>query len=174
MAGSQLIYRCASFVALSATIFLFVQEPARSTDPPAAGCARVTDAAQLECLINQARRRRGLRPLRQLAVLDRAARLQAGAIARCQDFSHTPCGRPFGSAFRAAGYSERHWIGENIAWGTGRLATPVSTRNRWLASPPHRRTMLSRAYSAVGVARVTTTMGGQPGVSVWVADFGGH
>jgi uncharacterized protein YkwD len=140
--------------------------------PDATGCDAVTGAARVGCLINRSRRSHGLPPLARLDVLDRAATFQADSIARCGQFSHTPCGRPFGWSFRAAGFRvSRHRVAENLAWGTGELGSPEETVRHWLASPPHRRNILSRRFGKLGVATVTGTIGGHANASLWVVDF---
>jgi uncharacterized protein YkwD len=100
--------------------------------------------------------------------------LQAAAIRRCNDFSHTPCGRPFGSAYDAAGYSvATHDVAENIAWGTGSLGTAEATLRAWLGSPEHRRNMLDGTWRKLGVAVLAAPrFAGARGVTLWVAEFG--
>ena len=143
--------------------------------PAAAPCDGVAGAARVGCLINRSRRSHGLPPLQRVGVLDRAAAVQATSMARCGQFSHTPCGRPFGSSFRAAGFRvDRHAVAENIAWGTGVLASPEETVRHWLASPPHRRNILSRRFLKLGVATATGTVDGHANASVWVVDFAGR
>jgi uncharacterized protein YkwD len=41
--------------------------------------------------------------------------------------------------------------GQNIGWGTGRLATPAAMVAEWMRSAPHRQIMLSGQYRDVGV-----------------------
>ncbi len=40
---------------------------------------------------------------------------------------------------------------QNIGWGTGPNATPSGIVGAWMASPPHRAIILTRAYRDVGV-----------------------
>jgi uncharacterized protein YkwD len=42
-------------------------------------------------------------------------------------------------------------VGENIAWGTGGLATPRQIVQAWMKSPGHRRNMLDRRYREIGI-----------------------
>jgi uncharacterized protein YkwD len=125
------------------------------------------------CLLNEARRQRGLRALRRSSLLDRAAQMRAAAIRRCNDFSHTPCGRSFSSVYNAAGYSvATHNVAENLAWGTGSLATAGATLRSWLTSPEHRQNMLG-GWRKFGVAVVTfSRLSGAQNVTLWVAEFG--
>jgi uncharacterized protein YkwD len=128
----------------------------------------------MRCLLNLTRRQQGLSPLRASVLLNRSASLRAEAIRRCGDFSHRACGQSFLSVFDEAGYTRtrRVAVGENLAWGSSTLGSPVSTLRAWLGSPPHRAMMLGR-WRDVGVALVHTTgLFGMADVTVWVADFG--
>ena len=108
----------------------------------------------LSCLINWARRHGGQPALRRSAVLDHSAGLRAAEIRRCQDFSHTPCGQPFIAVFQLVGYPLAS-VGENLAWGQGRLGTARSAMASWLASPSTVRTC-TRRTGATWVSRART------------------
>jgi uncharacterized protein YkwD len=46
----------------------------------------------------------------------------------------------------------RGWeIGENLAWGTGTLATPSQIVAGWMASPPHRANILNAGFREMGM-----------------------
>ncbi len=125
------------------------------------------------CLVNAFRRSHGRRGLSTATQLQRAARLKARAIDRCDTFSHTPCGRSFSSTFVQTGYGKGAWAGgENIAWGTGVRGTVEETFRALLASPPHRANFLHASWRDVGIALRRGTMFGHPDVSLWVIDFG--
>lgn len=97
------------------------------------------------CLVNRARRTRGLAPLTALKSLNRAADRKSGDILRCDEFSHEACGREFTYWMAHFGYhgcSE----GENIAWGSGSLGTPRSIFRAWMHSPGHRENILLRGH----------------------------
>jgi uncharacterized protein YkwD len=128
----------------------------------------------MRCLLNDARRQHGLRPLRHSRALDRAAELRAAAIRRCQDFSHTPCGRSFGSVYAASGYSlATHSVAENLAWGSGPLGSAADTLNSWLSSSEHRHNLFGRSWRKLGVAALPAShFGGAQNVTLWVAEFG--
>ena len=128
----------------------------------------------MRCLLNDARRQQGLRALKHSRALDRSAALRAAAIRRCDDFSHTPCGRSFASVYAATGYSlVSHSVAENLAWGTGSLGSAAGTVRSWLASPEHRQNMLERDWRKFGVAVVTVPrLSGAENVTLWVAEFG--
>jgi uncharacterized protein YkwD len=139
-----------------------------STTAPAAVQLRA-----LRCLINWARTHAGQAALGDNAELDHSATLRAQDIRRCQDFSHTPCGQPFITVFTVAHYfSATAAVGENLAWGEGRLGSPRSAMASWLASPPHRTILFTAKWRDLGLARVKTSLYGRSNVSVWVAQFG--
>jgi uncharacterized protein YkwD len=125
-------------------------------------------AAQL-CLLNGERADAGLPPLKLNARLSAAATAYAADLVKGQYFSHT--GRD-GSTIRTrldrAGYLPRNggWaIGENLAWGTGALATPASIMRAWMNSPGHKENILNPEYREIGIGvvagnPVTTTGAG--------------
>jgi hypothetical protein len=73
-------------------------------------------------------------------------------------FSHTGRdGSDILARIKRTGYirDDRAWrIGENLAWGTGALATPAATMQAWMNSPGHRENILNGAYREVGVGVV--------------------
>jgi uncharacterized protein YkwD len=149
--------------------------------PPRTACpdqsaVRAPAAAQvraMRCLINWVRRHAGEAALRRSAELDRSAALRARDIKRCQDFSHTPCGEPFIAVFTLVHYfSAGAAVGENLAWGQGRLGTARTAMGLWLASPEHRAILYTASWRDLGVARAHGTLFGRPDVSLWVAQFG--
>jgi uncharacterized protein YkwD len=128
----------------------------------------------MQCLVNWARAHRGETRLRRNAELDRSAAMRAAEIRRCDDFSHTPCGEPFLSVFTASHYlTGGGSVGENIAWGQGRLATPRATMTAWLASPGHRRNLFTAQWRDLGIARLhAARLDGHSNVTIWVTQFG--
>jgi uncharacterized protein YkwD len=140
--------------------------------PPADAPVKEQKAAML-CLVGELREEGGLRALRRSVRLDRAARLKADAIVRCEDFSHTPCGRSFASTFVDAGYAAGGWAaGENLAWGAGARGSVASVFQLWLDSPVHRTNLLRRVWRDVGLAVWHGPLFGHERVAVWVIDFG--
>jgi uncharacterized protein YkwD len=127
----------------------------------------------MRCLINWTRRQAGLASVGRNAELDRSASMRARHIKRCQDFSHTPCGQPFITVFTAVHYFiGTAAVGENLAWGQGRLGTPRAAMANWLASPPHREILFTAKWRDLGIGCVRGTLFGRPNVTVWVAQFG--
>lgn len=107
------------------------------------------------CLIDQVRRRHHLRPLRANRTLWSIASKQSHDMVLGHYFGDdslsglTPFARVLGSAYGRRG--NRLTVGQNIAWGTGREATPARIVHSWMASAPHREILLNPAYSDVGV-----------------------
>lgn len=128
------------------------------------------------CLIDAARARAGVRPLPQDARLDRAAAIKDGMLARCDEFTHTPCGvGSFVVGFRRSGYldARSYRIGENLAWAAGPSATPASIVESWLESPRHRENMLDPGWSEQGLAGLhLERYTGHRDVLVWTSTFG--
>ena len=106
------------------------------------------------CLLNGERADHGLRPLTENDQLARAARGHSADMVANSYFAHE--GRD-GSEIRdrigATGYipSSGRWvIGENLAWGTGALATPKAIMNAWMNSSGHRANILHADYREIG------------------------
>ena len=64
-------------------------------------------------------------------------------------------------------------LGETIAWGVGIDGTAQAIVAMWLASPPHRATMLRPGFRRVGVGIAVGRMSGYAGARVATADFAG-
>lgn len=118
--------------------------------------------------INRARAARGIPPLRIGVRLQSAARAHSRAMARSGSFSHGDWYR----RLRRHGVRGRT-LGETIAWGVGVDGTASAIVGMWLASPPHRATMLGHGFRRIGVGLATGTMSGFPGANVATADFSG-
>jgi uncharacterized protein YkwD len=131
------------------------------------------------CLMNAERAARGVRALHADADLARVARGYANQMVRQGFFAHTsPAGSTMLSRIRSTRYLRdvRSWsVGENLAWGTGPLATPRATVRAWMDSPGHRRNLLDRSFADVGIGVVagapTRLDPGEAG-GTYVTDFG--
>jgi uncharacterized protein YkwD len=119
--------------------------------------------------INQARARYGAPPLRVASALRRAARSHSQTMLRTGNFTHGDWYR------RLRRYGARgRKLGETIAWGVGTDGTAGAIVRTWLASPPHRSTLLDRGFRYVGVGVAVGSFSGYGGASVATADFGGR
>ena len=131
------------------------------------------------CLINKERTRRGRRALRASGHLRNAAQSYSEQMVRESFFDHvTPGGTTLLSRIRrTTGYlvdAVRYSLGENLAWGSGELATPRQTVIAWMRSPGHRRNMLDKRFRHVGVGvaiGAPTNVDGMP-AATYTTEFG--
>ena len=135
-----------------------------------AGASTATSASEsaLVQAVNAARAAHGLRPLRLDRSLTRAARSCSSTLMRRNALSHdTIAARVRSSGARGPVF------GENLAWGTGSLASAREIVRSWLASPGHRAVLLRPGFSRIGVGAVVGTFSGHRGATVVTADFEG-
>jgi uncharacterized protein YkwD len=124
---------------------------------PSAGTLPSVIASTL-CLLNGERADRGLPPLAANPKLTAAATAYAQDLVDHSYFSHT--GRDGSNVLariKRTGYvpTGASWqLGENLAWGTGALATPGAIMQAWMNSPGHRANILKPAYREIGVGIV--------------------
>jgi uncharacterized protein YkwD len=136
--------------------------------------------AAILCLVNREREAVGENPLRANERLQMAAQGHSEEMSLGDYFEHrglqgaTPLSR-----MRAAGYVYNsrlgYELGENLGWGTLRLATPGAIVAAWMASPGHRENILDPRYrdTAIGVSPdpPASLAHGQAG-AVYTQDFG--
>jgi uncharacterized protein YkwD len=107
------------------------------------------------CLLNQERAQHGLDRLHEDRKLRRAAKGHSRNMVQNGFFDHVaPSGATMVDRVRRAGYMApgKAWsLGENIAWGTGHLATPEATVRAWMKSPGHRANILRGDYREIGI-----------------------
>jgi len=122
------------------------------------------------CLLNYARERQGLAALPQWERTSAWSALKAGDIARCEDFSHTPCGEPFARHARGAGFTGG--LGENIAMSTGVYMTALDAVDGWLNSEHHRENLFRRGWERQGMAVLhLDEFDGRRDAAIWVSEF---
>jgi uncharacterized protein YkwD len=113
----------------------------------------VVQAATL-CLLNGERADRGLAPLALNDKLAAAALKHTQDMVANQYFAHDGRdGSDVVDRVKATGYipsSGRWTVGENLAWGTGTLATPRGIVNAWMNSTGHRDNILRGDYKEIG------------------------
>ena len=143
--------------------------------PSAANLATVAESTL--CLLNGERADRGLSTLRPNDRLQRAALNHGNDMVEHRYFAHRGRnGSQPAQRIRAAGYlsGAGQWrIGENLAWGTGELATPKAIMAAWMASTGHRANILQPAYREIGFG----VLAGNPsspanGGATFVTEFG--
>ena len=168
-----------SFTGVSAHISLqkarAARECANADVMPTPGNEAVVRAAIL-CLHNQIRAGRGLPLLRENAKLRRAAAGHSADMVTRGFFDHTaPGGATFVQRIMATRYASRRvaWsLGENLAWGTGSLATPREIMKAWMNSPGHRANVVKRSYREIGIGVVIGTPAAGDQGATYTADFG--
>jgi uncharacterized protein YkwD len=144
------------------------------------GQVSVADAREaLLCLMNAQRTARGLGRLKAQPTLAVVAGRFARQMVRDQFFDHTsPGGSTMVSRIKGTTYlrhAQRWTVGENLAWGTGTLATPRATVEAWMRSADHRANLLDRNFSDAGIGIATgapTALDADETGGTYVTDFG--
>ncbi len=121
---------------------------------PNGGDEAAVDRATL-CLVNAIRRAHHLHALRPNLQLGKVAASQVATMIRWDYFADV---RPTGQTplslvgvTRYPAHSAGFAVGQNIAWGSGALASPAHIVAEWMASPPHRAIILTSYYRDAGV-----------------------
>jgi uncharacterized protein YkwD len=177
-----------TLVALAAGVLLLVpaaapaklrqQAPCANAEViPTAGNLPAVRAAVL-CLHNRERAARGLPNLRESVKLRRAAEGHSSHMVAAKFFDHTsPSGSDMVDRILGTGYARKQgWtLGENIAWGTGGLATAAEIERAWMRSPEHKANIVRRQFREIGIGLAVgapvTDAGGMAGAT-YTADFG--
>jgi uncharacterized protein YkwD len=132
-------------------------------------------AAATLCLLNQQRAAHGLGPFSGSAVLDKAADGFAQDMVARRFFDHvSPGGGTFMDRIKAAGWvAGGSWsAGENIAWGSGSLATPAEIVDGWMHSPGHRANILNGSFTQIGIGIAAgAPQAGVRDAGTYVTDF---
>jgi uncharacterized protein YkwD len=129
----------------------------------------MASANQLESQVlvelNGIRRQHGLRPLRLSRPLSAAADAHSRAMGTFGFFSHeSRDGSEFWARVKrwyGSGGFNRWSVGENLLWSSGRLRAAEALK-LWMASPGHRKNILTAAWREVGLSAVSVA--GAPGV----------
>ena len=143
--------------------------------PSGGNLATVAEATL--CLLNGERADRGLAVLRPNDRLQRAALGHGNDMVAHRYFAHQGHdGSQPAERIRAAGYLSAggQWrIGENLAWGSGELATPKAIMSAWMASTGHRANILQPAYREIGFGVLAgNPASGDNGGATFVTEFG--
>jgi uncharacterized protein YkwD len=173
--------RAASLIAAVATLALAAPAGAQAAD--CAGADLVPDASNLTqvgqatlCLLNNERGAQGLRPVTEAPGLTQPSRAYSARMVAESFFAHeSPDGGSLVDRLTAVGYiaPDGDWaVGENIAWGQGELSTPRSIVAAWMASPGHRKNILTGEYTEIGLGVVPGTPGDTSWGATYTTDFG--
>jgi len=132
--------------------------------------ARLTrNEADLLSVVNTVRVAHGLVPFGVDWRLVRAARSHSLDMLQRSYFGHGP----FATRLHRFGVGGGV-IGENLAWGAGRLGAASSIVRMWLGSPEHRANLLRPGFRRIGLAAPVGRFGGIAGAHVVTADFLGR
>ena len=126
------------------------------------------ETASLLRAINAARATHGLAPVRVGTRLQIAALAHTEAMLTTQTFTHGP----FAERLRAF-HITAPTIAENLALATGSDASARAFVRAWLASPPHRRNLLSPTFTLVGIGELAGSFQGLTDVHLVTVDFAG-
>ena len=128
------------------------------------------------CLLNNERGAQGLRPVAEAPGLTQPSRAYSARMVAERFFAHeSPDGGTLVDRLTSVGYiaADGDWtVGENIAWGQGELSTPRSIVAAWMASPGHRKNILTGEYTEIGLGVVTGTPGDTSWGATYTTDFG--
>jgi uncharacterized protein YkwD len=133
-------------------------------------------SAAILCLLNAERRSKGLSSLHSNPKLRNAAKGWANRMVAGRFFAHEAGNSTLLSRVKRTGYVRGNWsLGENIAWGSGALATPRAIVNGWMHSPGHRANILHGKFRDIGIGiKLGPPGAGLSGGATYVTDFGRH
>lgn len=145
-----------------------------SSDPAPSNLT--TMSAAVLCLLNAERANKGLGALKSSTALRKASQGMANAMVKQRFFAHvTPGGKDVVDRVPKSYQRKNPSIGENIAWGSGGLASPRAIVNGWMHSPGHRANILRAKFREIGIGIKLGAPGrGLSGGATYVTDFGGH
>ncbi len=128
-------------------------------------------ATTMACLVDYARRERGLQPLTIVALLNGSSVTKADRVVRCRQFAHDACNQDPAADARAAGYQGA--FGENLYIADGRWGAPRVALDGWLNSPGHRENLFRPEWRTEGLAvRSLSSFGDYHDAELWVQEFG--
>jgi uncharacterized protein YkwD len=120
-------------------------------------------------LLNQIRRDNNLPQFTFSAALRSSAREHSADMLTHHYFEHNSPSETFDHRIRR--HLDSSLVGENIAWGTGRYATPEGLVKLWMHSPTHRHIILMRSLHRIGLGVAIGTFAGSPDAAMATADF---
>lgn len=124
-------------------------------------------------LHNQTRASNGLATLCPHEALTQAARSHSQEMIDQGYFSHNSYnGESYSARLERFGYNSYTKVAENIAWGSGSLASPEYIFRSWLESSDHRANILDPDYREIGIGTATGEYQGYSDSTVYTVDFG--
>jgi uncharacterized protein YkwD len=159
-----------SLLSLLAAVFVLVTFTLGTAMRPADARGQASDfERRVIRLVNTVRAHHGVPPLIACARLGRAARVHSADLARRGFLAHESSdGTPMDQRVRR--FLPARTVGETLASVRARSGAASTVVDLWLASPPHRAIMLSRAFGRIGIGLRVGAMGNAPALVV-TADF---
>jgi uncharacterized protein YkwD len=128
------------------------------------------------CLLNDERTSRGLAALRAQSTLEAAAQSYSQAMVAQGFFGHvSPSGETIVDRLASYVGATGTWAtGENLAWGSGPLATPAAIVKGWMESAGHRANILDADFAEIGVGIAAGSPQGvlPAAAATYVTEFG--
>jgi uncharacterized protein YkwD len=151
--------------------------PAADRDPATPGSSLRAARHSTLCLLNRERRKRHLHRLRFNHKLALAGLRHARDMVENDYFSHdAPSGEDFVERIVDTNYipAAASWtVGENLAWGNHREATPREIVRAWMRSPDHRANILKPRFREIGIAIVVgSPVAGAARAATYATEFG--
>ncbi len=161
---AKLLHHKSILVVIAVLFFAgFSFSAVRTTLPSVLGTFSDISSEQLLLLTNQKRQENGLSPLSLNQQLSDAALGKANDMFSQNYWAHnSPDGKTPWVFIKGAGYNYIY-AGENLARG---FTNTQDVINAWMASPEHRKNMLSSNYQNVGYAAETGKLNGEDTVLV--------
>ncbi len=146
------------------------------TAAPAAASPCASARAGTLCLINAERSAHGVRPLRLDQRLSRASLRHSRDMVAHRYFAHdSRNGSGFSARIARTGWmsGRSRWnVGENLAWGSGTLATPRAIVKAWMHSAGHRHNILQPRFHVIGIGIGAGAPAGNGSGRTYTTDFG--
>jgi uncharacterized protein YkwD len=128
------------------------------------------------CLLNIERNERSVASLHSNTSLGKVAARYSRQMVDDRFFDHvSPGGSSLVTRVRKTTYlrGARSWsLGENLAWGTGSLATPRQTVEDWMNSPGHRANILNGKFRDIGIGVAEGTPSAGSDGATYTTNFG--
>jgi uncharacterized protein YkwD len=169
--------------ALAAPAVASASDPYEGLLAPESACPGQSDPSlsnsakeqAMVCMHRYARSHAGDGGIHRVKSLHRSSAHKARDIRRCDQFSHSACGRDAFYWFQRVGFFRgTYGGGENLALTYGSNSTVREAMDLWLNSDEHRHVLLTRDYDDIGVSIVSGSFDGNSGATIWVAHFGYH
>ncbi|HEY8638245.1 MAG TPA: CAP domain-containing protein [Solirubrobacteraceae bacterium] len=154
---------------------------AHASDVPTADSVGTAQRATL-CLLNRVRHAHHLKRLRTNRSLQGVSQKYSQSMVVHDFFDHVSAatGLDLVQRIQQTPYltGVGNWVlGENLAWGSGDLATPAKIMDAWMHSAGHRHNILTGRFREIGIGiaiGAPVPLTGNPPAATYTTDFGQH